>query len=878
MRPEHGLSESREELERSGVELRTPGSEAALAPSHRAYSASCLELNVEPPQVHRLRALLPSYRPAPDYETAIQQKYQQQRMEAQAVRYQNHHAQIITTNVKPLVYGSHPDIHRIHYPDVTRHTVSMNQGVANTDDYGHSYGLKFLGHNNYTPFAVNPNVQTEMNPQLHYINLYKPPPPYPANGLASNSTPDLALASQISNYHRGYINVHVSGSSPDLVSTRTRQYLEYMNGGNAHNVANYTNQNLMPTTHGTYNNLTTVVDMPAPHIIIDPLHGSDSIQKAFDERSAIIYGRPGQRRIVVPTRHTPKEPIYENVPLPWQSGRERAHSLSATDEVSRLNDRNIRSASHTADYLDHRLDPTKLDSNLPLILYKVNRKLRTDLEGLKLSGSKEERIDVVDETPYQSLSTHRAQRSTDSAEGSTDNVISICVTGPPEVQSGPHVPMLRRSHDISHSSGIDNISTNTSILNSTYNTTVDLESSANTTKSSIVSSKEKKRRRWGMFMGRAPKAEVKSATLGRDRSKPTATSAMPPNRHRWSTGLPKFQPLPPSITKENMCQLLERKMSEEQLSFAFEQIPKGREGGEAALSTALLPEHAAANGFSSEQLPYEDNRVRLHPSPHNRHGYINASHITMTVGSSQRFYVLARVPHGQAPRLSHVGANAGGVADAAERLAALLWECVWLVGARIIAYIGGDERPSYLPDINNTVDYDKFQVHMETWQRAAWGATSRVRVRRTGERRPRLVWHVQYSLWPDALRVPEDPNTFFSYEIKIYGHLAFLSEVSGLRLACAAGVGGEMGPLHGDNAPLAVAAACSSRAGLALAADLLLHTLDHNQVLIIPLLRDTLPQSLFQVESFKSFVIGQCWLRTTNELLTNEHHQCDEDI
>lgn len=78
------------------------------------------------------------------------------------------------------------------------------------------------------------------------------------------------------------------------------------------------------------------------------------------------------------------------------------------------------------------------------------------------------------------------------------------------------------------------------------------------------------------------------------------------------------------------CQLLERKMTDEQLSFAFEQIPKGRErGGE--FRTALLPQHAPLNAFSSDNLPYEDNRVRLAPTPANPHGYINASHVTVSI-------------------------------------------------------------------------------------------------------------------------------------------------------------------------------------------------------------------------------------------------------
>lgn len=71
-------------------------------------------------------------------------------------------------------------------------------------------------------------------------------------------------------------------------------------------------------------------------------------------------------------------------------------------------------------------------------------------------------------------------------------------------------------------------------------------------------------------------------------------------------------------------------MSDEALAFAFEQIPKGREGSSGEIRTALLPQYSAANGHSTENLPYEDNRVKLQPTPSNPHGYINASNITVS--------------------------------------------------------------------------------------------------------------------------------------------------------------------------------------------------------------------------------------------------------
>lgn len=77
-------------------------------------------------------------------------------------------------------------------------------------------------------------------------------------------------------------------------------------------------------------------------------------------------------------------------------------------------------------------------------------------------------------------------------------------------------------------------------------------------------------------------------------------------------------------------------MSEDQLSFAFEQIPKSRLG-DSEYRTALLPQYAVLNGYSVDNIPYEDNRVRLHPTPVNPHGYINASHVTVSIFLSYFF-------------------------------------------------------------------------------------------------------------------------------------------------------------------------------------------------------------------------------------------------
>jgi len=58
----------------------------------------------------------------------------------------------------------------------------------------------------------------------------------------------------------------------------------------------------------------------------------------------------------------------------------------------------------------------------------------------------------------------------------------------------------------------------------------------------------------------------------------------------------------------------------------FERIPKRRE--HALYECALLEENEQKN-HDPNFLPYDDNRVRLTPSMDNRHGYVNASYISV---------------------------------------------------------------------------------------------------------------------------------------------------------------------------------------------------------------------------------------------------------
>lgn len=76
------------------------------------------------------------------------------------------------------------------------------------------------------------------------------------------------------------------------------------------------------------------------------------------------------------------------------------------------------------------------------------------------------------------------------------------------------------------------------------------------------------------------------------------------------------------------CKTLELKLEEERVFTEYEQVPKKR--ADCVLTTATLPDNAERNRFR-DVVPYEENRVELVPNKENNTGYINASHIKVSL-------------------------------------------------------------------------------------------------------------------------------------------------------------------------------------------------------------------------------------------------------
>lgn len=123
-------------------------------------------------------------------------------------------------------------------------------------------------------------------------------------------------------------------------------------------------------------------------------------------------------------------------------------------------------------------------------------------------------------------------------------------------------------------------------------TSVGSTSTEKTSSTLDSSGKSKTWKRWGLL------GKGKSNTLQKARPKSQVARDHP---HRWSTGLPRL-PLPPTISKETMCRLLERKLADSQLFHEFEKIPKKKANVD--LSTAQHPDNVAFNRHK-DVVPYE---------------------------------------------------------------------------------------------------------------------------------------------------------------------------------------------------------------------------------------------------------------------------------
>lgn len=609
------MMDSRTSLQTSAVDINLPmnqilgssqwnpvGSNASLV--NRAQSSSCLDLansnaNINSASRERLKSLLPTYRPAPPYETAIQQKYLGSQPDVGQVVYEN----FTQPQAQP-------------YPDVT-HT-SSQQMIASSYPDASDYGLP---------------------PHFKMMSV-KPPPQYPANRLSSTSTPDLALAS-----HRGLFGYRTSGSSPDLVSSRTLLQHGFI-PSNAHSVL-FTSMaapggmkqrlrhshSFLP--HATYENLNFIETanpnlFSTKHIPNNLIYRTASAAAAQQMADMEYYLHKQRNHSLNALNNLSNshisEPIYENFPLP---SYDMKPSQAAVDVHRKLSAVEMRAPSKPRPI---QMEPTMDAANLLSKLNNSSKNINNESQnGNEMAKYKHQHYLIVNSSGdinngnIMSGSTSKINVSQEKDVNLNNIPASVSATSLYQSQQ-----MKQRQQQAMNNSGTSS--------NYTVNTTTTVDTTDSGISTGGKKEKGEKRNKiWNILSGGGKSkssSKQKSATLGREKEKSKKdkhremTSEAESNlRHRWSTGLPRLSPLPANISKEKLCQLLETKLNDSQLFLEFERIPKRKENSQ--YSCALMDENRSKNSGDRTSLAMDENRVKLTPTRDNRMGYVNASHITV---------------------------------------------------------------------------------------------------------------------------------------------------------------------------------------------------------------------------------------------------------
>lgn len=256
--------------------------------------------------------------------------------------------------------------------------------------------------------------------------------------------------------------------------------------------------------------------------------------------------------------------------------------------------------------------------------------------------------------------------------------------------------------------------------------------------------------------------------------------------------------------------VLENRLEDGQFFLEFERIAKRKPNAD--FTTALLSENTSRNRFS-DVLPYEENRVRLTPTPDNRTGYINASHVSASVGDSQRFYIAAQGP--------------------TRETAKSFWQMVWENHAGVIVMLtetedehGREKCFQYWPTgdgDDSALTFGEYRVVRKGVVSSTVAVTTSLTISRSQgvACSHRNVWHLRYTDWPDH-GTPGD----------IQGFLGFMEEVDTVRRLAS----GDQRLLRTRNAPTVVhCTAGVGRSGVVILCDILLFCLDHNVPVDVPL-------------------------------------------
>ncbi|XP_020784106.2 tyrosine-protein phosphatase non-receptor type 21 isoform X1 [Boleophthalmus pectinirostris] len=259
---------------------------------------------------------------------------------------------------------------------------------------------------------------------------------------------------------------------------------------------------------------------------------------------------------------------------------------------------------------------------------------------------------------------------------------------------------------------------------------------------------------------------------------------------------------------------LEQHVEQGQVLAEYEDIPKRWPSAECSI--ARQPENEERNRFQ-DVLPYDHNRVELIPTKENNTGYINASHIRMTVSGQEWSYIASQGP------LQHTCSD--------------FWQMVWEQGVSIIAMVTAEEESGreksfrYWPKLGTRhphVTYGRFKITTRFRTESGCYATTGLKIKHLLTGQERTVWHLQYTDWPDH-GCPDDFKGFLTYLEEIQSVRRHTNSISD--------------PKSSSSSPVLVhCSAGVGRTGVVILCEVMIACLEHNQPVEVPMVLEQLRQ------------------------------------
>ncbi|XP_023208880.1 tyrosine-protein phosphatase non-receptor type 21 isoform X1 [Xiphophorus maculatus] len=744
---------------------------------------------------HRHSALIPpSYRATPDYETVMRQKNRgmaggmvlsQEHRQSHSMRNLNIGNSYAYSRPDPLVY-SQPEI-RVEYGGTSHHhqyPFHLGSSFHSPSPYPYPPERRPVVGAVSVPELTNVQLQQAQEypaPNIMRTQVYRPPPPYPyAYPRPANSTPDLSR------------HLYVSSSNPDLIITRR-----------VHHSVQTFQEDSLPVAH------------------------------SLQEVSEPLFSAPPHRQ----PYHAHKRNSIEIAGLAHslEAVRVKERTMSSSAAEAATPPPVVHSGSQVNVFLEHTKTAERGDAQYG------HKKSLSDATMLVHSSGEDEELedDIGRHTPLSQEAVVIPEQPPPPQHRSLTSLSSVTTQQQIPKEPPPAYPIGSALDPSKTSSLVYKVHPRIHKGEPLYLLS-DLRQPEimPSVSESDVSEQDNRKPKRDFSKGLVFSLPAGGETLqglpppGMKKGSRSEVRKMGPLKLARHNGLSVSRKVvqnevvdePEQPSNDEKCKLLEQHVEMGELLKEFESVPKRVPGEDC--NTALLPENRDKNRFV-DVLPYDSSRVELVPTKENNTGYINASHVKVTIGGQTWSYIAAQGP------LSHTCAD--------------FWQMVWEEDVSIIAMVTAEEESGrekscrYWPRLgsrHNTVTYGRFRITTRFRTESGCYATTGLKIKNVPKDQERTVWHLQYTDWPDH-GCPEDFKGFLTYLEEVQSvrrHTNAISDpknINPVLVHCSAGVG---------------------RSGVVILSELMIACLEHNEMLTVPevlrLLRD---QRMLMVQTLSQY-------------------------